>query len=149
MSEGRQIGRPFAPGRAPRTGGKPGRRAKLSAQAMQILDRLQADWMKHGAATLRVLRLEQPQAYARLAVEVAAKLTLAETEVGAGEPTILVVRWGGTSHPIENQVPALELKARVPEPDPAPPIDVAKHDSAPAVTDIDQARLDRPWLTVV
>ena len=73
-----------------------------------------------------------------------------------GEPTLLVVRWGGTSpHQIENQKPPLELKARVPEPDPAPPVDVAKQDSAPAVTDIDQrkqaqeARLNQPRLTVV
>ena len=147
---------PFTPATAPRQGGKPGRRAKLSAQAMQILDRLQADWMKHGAATLKILRLEQPQAYAKLALETAARLTLAESAGAVGEPTLLVVRWGGTSpHQIANQKPPLELKARVPEPDPAPPVDVAKQDSAPAVTDIDQrkqaqeARLNQPRLTVV
>ena len=83
---------PFTPATAPRQGGKPGRRAKLSAQAMQILDRLQADWMKHGAATLKILRLEQPQAYSKLALETAARLTLAESEVG-GEPLIVSVRW--------------------------------------------------------
>ena len=118
MSEGRQIGRPFAPGRAPRTGGKPGRRAKLSAQAMQILDRLQADWMKHGAATLRVLRLEQPQAYARLAVEVAAKLTLAESAEAADGPTILVVRWGDPNHPAPSP-PERPINSP-PSPPPAP-----------------------------
>ena len=107
--------RQFTSATAPRQGGKPGRRAKLSAQAMQILDRLQADWMKHGAATLKILRLEQPQAYAKLALETAARLTLAKSAGAVGEPTLLVVRWGGTSpHQIENQKPPLELKARVP-----------------------------------
>ena len=57
----------FTGATAPRQGGKPGRKVKLSGQALQILDRLMADWMKHGAATLRVLRLERPDLYARLA----------------------------------------------------------------------------------
>ena len=92
MSEGARIGRPFVPTTAPRQGGKPGRKVKLSGQALQILDRLMADWMKHGAATLRVLRLERPDLYARLALETATRLTLAESEVG-GEPLIVSVRW--------------------------------------------------------
>ena len=89
MSEGI---RPFTSTTAPRQGGKPGRKVKLSGQALQILDRLMADWMKHGAATLRVLRLERPDLYARLALETATRLTLAESEVG-GEPLIVSVRW--------------------------------------------------------
>ena len=55
---------PFVPATAPRQGGKPGRKNRLSAQAVQILDRLMIDWMKHGARTLRVLRLERPELYA-------------------------------------------------------------------------------------
>ena len=82
----------FTSATAPRQGGKPGRKVKLSGQALQILDRLMADWMKHGAATLRVLRLERPDLYARLALETATRLTLAESEVG-GEPLIVSVRW--------------------------------------------------------
>jgi hypothetical protein len=91
--------RQFTSATAPRQGGKPGRRAKLSVQAMEILDRLQADWMKHGAATLKILRLEQPQAYAKLALETAARLTLAAESAGDGEPVILSVRWGDPRHP--------------------------------------------------
>ena len=97
MSEVRQIGRPFAPSRAPRQGGKPGRRAKLSAQAVQILDRLLIDWTKHGAATLKILRLERPDLYARLALEVASRLTLADV-ADAGGPTIVTVRWVDPKH---------------------------------------------------
>ena len=78
--------RQFTSATAPRQGGKPGRKVKLSGQALQILDRLMADWMKHGAATLRVLRLERPDLYARLALETATRLTLAELGVG-GEPS--------------------------------------------------------------
>jgi hypothetical protein len=48
------------PATAPRQGRKPGSKNKLSAQAMQILDRLMIDWMKHGATTLKTLRLERP-----------------------------------------------------------------------------------------
>ena len=84
---------------APKQGGKPGRKVKLSAQALQILDRLMADWMKHGAATLRVLRLERPDLYARLALETATRLTLAESSRADDVPTLLVVRWGDPRHP--------------------------------------------------
>ena len=47
MSEGI---RPFTSTTAPRQGGKPGRRHKLSAQALEILDRLLVDWAKHAAS---------------------------------------------------------------------------------------------------
>ena len=83
---------PFTPATAPRQGGKLGRKHKLSQQAVQILDRLLVDWTKHGAKTLRILRLERPDLYARLALETATRLTLAESEVG-GEPLIVSVRW--------------------------------------------------------
>jgi hypothetical protein len=96
MSEGI---RPFTPTTAPRQGGKPGRKAKLSAQALEILNRLLVDWTKHGAATLRVLRLERPDLYAKLALETAARLTLAAESAGDGEPVILSVRWGDPRHP--------------------------------------------------
>jgi hypothetical protein len=83
---------PFTSATAPRTGGKPGRKNKLSAQAMQILERLMVDWTKHGAATLRLLRVERPDLYARLCLETATKLTLAEKDAGdADGPTLLVV----------------------------------------------------------
>ena len=65
--------KPFTPSTAPRNGRKPGSRNKLSRQSMEILDRLLVDWAKHGARTLKVLRLENPAAYARLSLEVATK----------------------------------------------------------------------------
>ena len=91
----------FTSATAPRQGGKPGRKVKLSGQALQILDRLMADWMKHGAATLRVLRLERPDLYARLALETATRLTLAESVVD-GEP-IIVSCAGVTQHTLRRR----------------------------------------------
>ena len=85
---------PFTPATAPRAGGKAGRKVKLSAHALEILDRLLVDWAKHGAATLKVLRLENPAAYARLSLEVATKVALNESAVDDGRPMMLVVRWG-------------------------------------------------------
>jgi hypothetical protein len=104
MSEGKKLGRPFTPETAPRTGGKPGRKNKLSRQALQILDKLMRDWKLHGASTLKILRLEQPAQYARLCVETAAKLGLAESAdtVIDNQPVTLIVRWGAPSpRPIE------------------------------------------------
>ena len=113
---------PFTPTTAPRQGGKPGRKAKLSAQALEILNRLLVDWTKHGAATLRVLRLERPDLYARLAIETAAKLTLAESGADVVDgPTLLVVRWGtpDPSHPMP--LPPEPLKPINSPPSPPPP----------------------------
>ena len=90
---------PFTPATAPRQGGKLGRKHKLSQQAVQILDRLLVDWTKHGAKTLRILRLERPDLYARLALETAARLTLTEAADAGEPPTTLIVRWGDPSRP--------------------------------------------------
>ena len=99
---------PFTPATAPRQGGKLGRKHKLSQQAVQILDRLLVDWTKHGAKTLRVLRLERPDLYAKLALETAARLTLAESgSVVDSEPAIIVVRWGDPSRPAPPLPPEL------------------------------------------
>ena len=120
MSEVRQIsGRPFTPGSAPRQGGKPGRRAKLSAQAVQILDRLLIDWTKHGAATLKILRLERPDLYARLALEVASRLTLADV-ADAGGPTIVTVRWVDPKHSVPPPLPPEPVRPINSPPDPPP-----------------------------
>ena len=96
MSEGKKLGRPFTPETAPRQGGKPGRKARLSAEALLILERLMKDRKKYGDATLRILRKERPELYAKLALETAAKLGMAETveSVVNDVPTILIVRWG-------------------------------------------------------
>ena len=77
----------------------PGRKHKLSAQALQILDRLLTDWTKHGAATLKILRLERPDLYARLALETATRVTLAGSEIDSGAPMVLTVRWGDPRPP--------------------------------------------------
>ena len=82
----------FTPSTAPKNGRPKGSKNRLSRQAMEILDRLQADWIKHGPAVLKTLRMEQPQAYARLAVEVAARLTLADT-AAMDAPMIVTVKW--------------------------------------------------------
>ena len=93
---------PFTPATAPRAGGKAGRKVKLSAQSLEILARLMTDWQKHGARTLKVLRLENPAAYARLSLEVATKVALNESAVDDGRPQLLIVRWGtrDPSHPV-------------------------------------------------
>ena len=67
--------RQFTSATAPRPGRTPGGKNKLSAQALRILDQLMTDWTKHGAATLKVLRLERPELYAKLALETATRLT--------------------------------------------------------------------------
>ena len=87
MSEGKKLGRPFTPATAPRQGGKPGRKAKLSAEALLILERLMKDWKKYG--------------YAKLALETAAKLGMAETveSVINDVPTVLIVKWADPAHP--------------------------------------------------
>src|SRR6476659_1398155 len=85
---------PFTPQTAPRQGGKPGRKAKLSAESMKVLDRLLIDWKKHGAATLKILRVERPELYAKLAIEAASRLTLADAGVAeATGPMVIQVRW--------------------------------------------------------
>ena len=90
---------PFTPATAPRQGGKLGRKHKLSQQAVQILDRLLVDWTKHGAKTLRILRLERPDLYARLALETATRVTLAGSEIDGGAPMVVTVRWGDPRPP--------------------------------------------------
>ena len=78
---------------------------------MQILDRLLIDWTKHGAATLKILRLERPDLYARLALEVASRLTLADTPENADGPVIVTVRWVDPTHhpapPLPPEPPAI------------------------------------------
>jgi hypothetical protein len=99
------------PATAPRQGRKPGSKNKLSAQAMQILDRLMIDWMKHGATTLKTLRLERPDLYARLALETASRLTLADS-MDADGPITITVRWVDPKHSAPPPLP----------PEPARPI---------------------------
>ena len=53
MSEGRQIGRPFAPGRAPRTGGVAGRKNKLNSRSLKVIDALLTDFAQHGAEAVQ------------------------------------------------------------------------------------------------
>ena len=92
--------RQFTSATAPRQGRPPGSKNKLSAQALQILEQLMTDWTKHGAATLKILRLERPDLYARLCLETAARLSLGAETADAGElPQVLVVRWGDPSRP--------------------------------------------------
>ena len=49
MSEVRQLGRPFTPGNAPRTGGVAGRKNKISARSLKVIDALLTDFAQHGS----------------------------------------------------------------------------------------------------
>ena len=92
----------FTSSSAPRNGRVKGSKNRLSKQARQILDRLMVDWTRHGAGTLKILRLEAPAQYARLSLEIAAKLALNDAGIDDGAPTLLVVRWGtrDPAHPM-------------------------------------------------
>ena len=59
MSEVRQL-RPFTPGNAPRTGGVAGRKNKLSARSLKVIDTLLADFAEHGSEAVRIMRTERP-----------------------------------------------------------------------------------------
>ena len=52
MSEVRQL-RPFTPGNAPRTGGVAGRKNKISARSLKVIDALLTDFAQHGAEAVR------------------------------------------------------------------------------------------------
>jgi hypothetical protein len=120
---GKKHGVPFTAQSAPRQGGKPGRRVKLSSTAMAILNKLLADWERHGGTTLKILRMENPAAYAKLALECATRLTLAEMGADGDMPTIITVKWVDPK-----QHPALPLPPEKPwTPDVSPP-------PAPAMT---------------
>ena len=80
---------------APRQGGKPGRKQKLSAQSLKVVELLLDDFAQHGKKVIDFLRVERPDVYARLIVDVAAKLTILDkTGARGGEtPPVLVVHW--------------------------------------------------------
>ena len=84
--------KPFTPSTAPRNGRKPGSSNKLSRQSMEILDKLLVDWAKHGAKTLKTLRIERPELYAKLALDVASRVVLNDV-ADAGGPMIVTVKW--------------------------------------------------------
>src|SRR5262245_502043 len=80
---------------APRQGGKPGRKNRISAQSLKIIEALLDDFRQHGQKTIDFLRIEQPDKYARLVVDVASKLVILHQTGGLiGEtPPTLVVHW--------------------------------------------------------
>jgi hypothetical protein len=122
---------PFTPATAPRQGGRPGRKVKLTAEAMRVLEKLLEDWRRHGSKTLRVLRLENPTAYARLAIETAAKLTLAESEIDSGAPMMLVVKWGTRDPSRPMPLPAEPTREFSPVSPSSPPPAPASPQNAP------------------
>ena len=65
MSEVRQL-RPFAPGSAPRTGRVPGRKNKLNARSLKVINTLLADFAEHGAEAVQIMRIERPAEYVRM-----------------------------------------------------------------------------------
>ena len=78
MSERKIVGTPFTPATAPRNGGVAGRRNKINARAWKLIDGLLADYAEHGAAAVRILRVEKPYEYVRAslaATEIALKYT--------------------------------------------------------------------------
>ena len=114
------MSRKFTSETAPRVGGKLGRKAKLSGLALQILEMAMVDWKKYGPRTLKVLRLENPVAYARLCLEASTRVALAGSEIEAGGPMVLGVRWGA---PTERATPPpLPPETAHPEPPPRGPM---------------------------
>ena len=83
MSEVARIGRPFAPGSAPRTGGVAGRKNKLSARSLKVIDALLTDFAQHGADAVEIMRIERPAEYVRTAMDVASRMVAAEHGGGA------------------------------------------------------------------
>lgn len=77
MSEVRQL-RQFAPGNAPRTGGVAGRKNKLSARSLNVIDALLTDFAQHGAEAVKIMRIERPAEYVRTAMDVASRMVAAE-----------------------------------------------------------------------
>ena len=79
MNDKRTAGlTPFTPETAPRNGRIPGSRNKLNARAWKVLDTLLADYKEHGAAAVKILRVEKPYEYVRAslaATEIALKYT--------------------------------------------------------------------------
>ena len=118
--------KPFTPSTAPRNGRVKGSKNRLSAQSMLILDKLLVDWTKHGAAVLRTLRIERPELYAKLALDVASRVTLAGSEIVDDRPMKLIVHWGirdpskpmppppETAHPSSSSPPASPLPTMTP-----------------------------------
>ena len=77
MSEVRQL-RPFTPSSAPRTGGMAGRKNKLSARSLKVIDALLTDFAQHGADAVKIMRTERPAEYVRTAMDVASRMVAAE-----------------------------------------------------------------------
>ena len=78
MSEVRQIGRPFAPGSAPRNGRVAGSKNKISARSLKVIDTLLADFAEHGSEAVRIMRTERPNEYVRCVADIASRLAAAE-----------------------------------------------------------------------
>lgn len=83
MSAVRPIGRPFIPGNAPRTGGMAGRKNKLNARSLKVINTLLADFAEHGSEAVRIMRTERPNEYVRTAMDVASRMVAAEYGGGA------------------------------------------------------------------
>ena len=78
MSEVRQT-RPFTPGNAPRTGGGvAGRKNKLNARSLKVIDTLLTDFAQHGADAVKIMRIKRPAEYVRTAMDVASRMVQAE-----------------------------------------------------------------------
>ena len=77
MSEVRQL-RPFTPDNAPRTGGMAGRKNKLNARSLKVINTLLADFAEHGSEAVRIMRTERPTEYVRTAMDVASRMVAAE-----------------------------------------------------------------------
>ena len=86
MSEVRQIGRPFAPGRAPTAGRMKGSRNLITKAFLKAFG---DDFKEHGAETIRILRVEDPAAYVRIA----ASFAQAETHDGGALVKISINRF--------------------------------------------------------
>ena len=66
------------PGNAPRTGGMAGRKNKLNARSLKVINTLLADFAEHGSEAVKIMRTERPAEYVRTAMDVASRMVAAE-----------------------------------------------------------------------
>jgi hypothetical protein len=94
---------------APRQGGKPGRKQRLNAQSLKVVELLLDDFAQHGKKVIDFLRIEKPDVYVRVIADLAAKLTIQKTGQMIGEtPPTLVVHWLGAPRAPQRIVSQLE-----------------------------------------
>jgi hypothetical protein len=94
---------------APRQGGKPGRKQRLNAQSLKVVELLLDDFAQHGKKVIDFLRIEKPDVYLRVIADVAAKLTILDKtgQMTSDSPPVLVVNWPPSHLPAPKRIGSL------------------------------------------